>query len=113
MLTFAGGNRPDRIAGREAGLPADQAAVLPGGARLYMCPTIVTTLRRCARSNTSWTWRGEYAKLGSPNNTGTRIVSLQRQRQAAGYYEVEVGKVTIRELVFDLHSAAGCARVGH
>jgi NADH-quinone oxidoreductase subunit F len=43
----------------------------------------------------------EYAKLGTPNNTGTRIVSLSGQVKRPGYFEVEVGKVTIRDLIFD------------
>jgi NADH-quinone oxidoreductase subunit F len=41
----------------------------------------------------------EYAKLGTPNNTGTRIVSLSGQVKKPGYYEIEVGKVTIGELI--------------
>jgi NADH-quinone oxidoreductase subunit F len=42
---------------------------------------------------------GEYAKLGTPNNTGTRIVSLSGDVKRPGYYEVEVGKVTLGELI--------------
>jgi NADH-quinone oxidoreductase subunit F len=43
----------------------------------------------------------EFARLGTPNNTGTRIVSLSGQVRRPGYYEVETGRVTIRELIFD------------
>src|SRR5207245_4263073 len=43
----------------------------------------------------------EYAKLGTTNNTGTRIVSLSGHVRKPGYYEIEVGKVTIGELIFD------------
>jgi NADH-quinone oxidoreductase subunit F len=43
----------------------------------------------------------QYAKLGTPNNTGTRIVSISGHVQKPGYYEVEVGKVTIGELIND------------
>jgi NADH-quinone oxidoreductase subunit F len=43
----------------------------------------------------------EYARLGTPNNTGTRIVSLSGHVRRPGYYEVEVGKVTLGELIFD------------
>jgi NADH-quinone oxidoreductase subunit F len=41
----------------------------------------------------------EYAKLGTPNNTGTRIVSISGHVRKPGYYEVEVGKVTIGQLI--------------
>ena len=43
----------------------------------------------------------EYAKLGTPRNTGTRIVSLSGLVKKPGYYEIEVGKATIGELIFD------------
>ena len=35
----------------------------------------------------------EYARLGRPNNTGTRIVSVSGDVQRPGYFEVEVGGV--------------------
>src|SRR5207245_211320 len=41
----------------------------------------------------------EYARLGTPNNTGTRIVSISGHVKKPGYYEVEVGKVTIGQLI--------------
>ena len=44
------GNRPDRVAGRQAALSADQAAVFPGGARALPCARpSSTTSRRSAR----------------------------------------------------------------
>jgi len=43
----------------------------------------------------------EYARLGTPNNTGTRIVSLSGHVKRPGYYEVEVGKVTLGQLIND------------
>src|SRR5205085_3120480 len=39
--------------------------------------------------------------LGTPNNTGTRIVSVSGHVKRPGYYEVEVGKVTIGQLIND------------
>ncbi len=41
----------------------------------------------------------EYAKLGTPNNTGTRIVSISGHVKKPGYYEIEVGKATIGQLI--------------
>src|SRR6185295_898012 len=43
----------------------------------------------------------EYAKLGTPNNTGTRIVSLSGHVKKPGYFEVEVGKATIGQLIHE------------
>jgi NADH-quinone oxidoreductase subunit F len=43
----------------------------------------------------------EYAKLGTPNNTGTRIVSLSGDVKRPGYYEIEVGKATLGEIIND------------
>jgi NADH-quinone oxidoreductase subunit F len=42
-----------------------------------------------------------FAKLGTPNNTGTRIVSLSGHVKKPGYYEIETGKATIGELIND------------
>jgi NADH-quinone oxidoreductase subunit F len=44
----------------------------------------------------------EYAKLGKPNNTGTRIHCVSGDVMKPGYYEVEVGSVTMGELIYDI-----------
>jgi NADH-quinone oxidoreductase subunit F len=49
----------------------------------------------------------EFAKLGTPNNTGTRIVSLSGQVKKPGYFEIEVGKVTIGQLINDPNFGGG------
>jgi len=49
----------------------------------------------------------EYAKLGTPNNTGTRIVSVSGHVKKPGYFEVEVGKVTIGQLINDPEFGGG------
>jgi len=49
----------------------------------------------------------EYARLGTPNNTGTRIVSISGHVKRPGYYEVEVGKVTMGQLINDAAFAGG------
>jgi NADH-quinone oxidoreductase subunit F len=67
-----------------------------------MCPTIVNNVETlCAVKHVVAMGGAEFAKLGTPNNTGTRIVSLSGQVRRPGYYEVEVGKVTLRELIED------------
>jgi NADH-quinone oxidoreductase subunit F len=44
----------------------------------------------------------EYAKIGKPNNTGTRILCVSGDVQKPGYYEVEVGSLTMGELINDI-----------
>jgi NADH-quinone oxidoreductase subunit F len=81
------------ICGEETGLieslegkrpyPRIKPPYFPAVLGLYMCPTIVTTSKRSRREAHRRHGRREYAKLGTPNNTGTRIVSLSGQHQAA------------------------------
>ena len=44
----------------------------------------------------------EYAKLGKPNNTGTRIFCVSGHVQKPGYYEFEAGKITMGQLLNDV-----------
>src|SRR3954471_14060016 len=100
------------ICGEETGLieslegkrayPRIKPPYFPAILGLYMCPTIVNNVETlCAVKHIVAMGSGEYAKLGTPNNTGTRIVSLSGHVKKPGYYEVEVGKVTIGELIND------------
>ena len=100
------------ICGEETGLieslegkrpyPRIKPPYFPAVLGLYLCPTIVNNVETlCAVKHIVGMSGAEYAKLGTPNNTGTRIVSLSGQVRKPGYYEVEVGKVTMRELIFD------------
>jgi NADH-quinone oxidoreductase subunit F len=100
------------ICGEETGLieslegkrpyPRIKPPYFPAVLGLYMCPTIVNNVETlCAVKHIVEMGAAEYAKLGTPNNTGTRIVSLSGHVRKPGYYEIEVGKVTIGELIFD------------
>ena len=100
------------ICGEETGLieslegkrpyPRIKPPYFPAVLGLYMCPTIVNNVETlCAVKHIVALGGAEYAKLGSPNNTGTRIVSLSGHIRKPGYYEVEVGKVTLGELIHD------------
>jgi NADH-quinone oxidoreductase subunit F len=100
------------ICGEETGLieslegkrayPRIKPPYFPAVLGLYMCPTIVNNVETlCHVKHIMKMGATEYAKLGTPNNTGTRIVSLSGLVKKPGYYEVEVGKVTIGELIFD------------
>jgi NADH-quinone oxidoreductase subunit F len=104
------------ICGEETGLieslegkrpyPRIKPPYFPAVLGLYLCPTIVNNVETlCAVKHVVEMGGTEYAKLGTPNNTGTRIVSLSGQVRRPGYYEVEVGKVTLGDLI--LHPAFG------
>jgi NADH-quinone oxidoreductase subunit F len=100
------------ICGEETGLieslegkrpyPRIKPPYFPAVLGLYQCPTIVNNVETlCAVKHVLAMGGAEYAKLGTLNNTGTRIVCLSGRVRRPGYYEIEVGKVTLRELIFD------------
>lgn len=99
------------ICGEETGLieslegkrayPRIKPPYFPAVLGLYMSPTIVNNVETLAAvRHVLAMGAAEYAKLGTPNNTGTRIVSLSGNVKRPGYYEVEVGKATLGELIF-------------
>jgi NADH-quinone oxidoreductase subunit F len=100
------------ICGEETGLieslegkrayPRIKPPYFPAVLGLYLCPTIVNNVETlCAVKHIAAMGGAQYAKLGTPNNTGTRIVSISGHVRKPGYYEVEVGKATIGELIND------------
>ncbi len=100
------------ICGEETGLieslegkrayPRIKPPYFPAVLGLYLCPTIVNNVETlCAVKHIVAMGGAEYARLGTPNNTGTRIVSISGHVKKPGYYEVEVGKVTLGELIND------------
>jgi NADH-quinone oxidoreductase subunit F len=106
------------ICGEETGLieslegkrayPRIKPPYFPAVLGLYMCPTIVNNVETLATVKHIILMGGaEYAKLGTPNNTGTRIVSVSGHVKKPGYFEVEVGKATLGELIFHENFAGG------
>jgi NADH-quinone oxidoreductase subunit F len=100
------------ICGEETGLieslegkrpyPRIKPPYFPAVLGLYLCPTIVNNVETlCHVKHIVAMGGAEYAKLGTPNNTGTRIVSLSGHVRRPGCYEIEVGKATMRDLIFD------------
>src|SRR5208337_5390353 len=98
------------ICGEETGLieslegkrayPRIKPPYFPAILGLYQCPTIVNNVETLAAvKHIVQMGAAEYAKLGSPNNTGTRLVSISGHVRKPGYYEVEVGKATLGELI--------------
>jgi NADH-quinone oxidoreductase subunit F len=100
------------ICGEETGLieslegkrpyPRIKPPYFPAVLGLWMCPTIVNNVETlCNVKHIVVMGGAEFAKLGTPNNTGTRIVSLSGHVKKPGCYEIEVGKATIGELIHD------------
>ncbi|MCB1234663.1 MAG: NADH-quinone oxidoreductase subunit NuoF [Verrucomicrobiae bacterium] len=101
------------ICGEETGLieslegkrpyPRIKPPYFPAAMGLYLCPTIVNNVETLCHVKHILQMGGEeYAKLGTPNNTGTRILCVSGDVQKPGYFEVEVGKVTLGEVIHDL-----------
>jgi NADH-quinone oxidoreductase subunit F len=101
------------ICGEETGLieslegkrpyPRIKPPYFPAALGLYMCPTIVNNVESlCHVKHIIRMGGDEYAKLGVARNTGTRILCVSGDVRHPGYFEVEVGKLTMRELLYDV-----------
>ncbi len=108
------------ICGEETGLieslegkrayPRIKPPYFPAVLGLYMCPTIVNNVETlCHVKHIVEMGGAKYARLGKPNNTGTRIVCVSGDVQRPGYFEIEVGAVTMGQLI---HEMAGGPRFG-
>jgi NADH-quinone oxidoreductase subunit F len=108
------------ICGEETGLieslegkrayPRIKPPYFPAVLGLYMCPTIVNNVETlCAVKHIIAMGGAKYAQFGRPNNTGTRIVCVSGDVERPGYFEIEVGKVTMGQLIYEM---AGGVRWG-
>jgi len=85
------------------GYPRIKPPYFPAVLGLYMCPTIVNNVETlCAVKHIIAMGGAEYACLGRPNNTGTRIVCVSGDVQRPGYFEIEVGAVTMGQLIYEM-----------
>jgi NADH-quinone oxidoreductase subunit F len=98
------------ICGEETGLieslegkrpyPRIKPPYFPAVLGLYQCPTIVNNVETLCHVKHIVEMGGDaYAKIGTPNNTGTRILCVSGHVQKPGYYEYEVGKITLGQLL--------------
>ena len=98
------------ICGEETGLieslegkrpyPRIKPPYFPAVLGLYQCPTIVNNVETLCHVKHIVDMGGEaYAKIGTPNNTGTRILCVSGHVQKPGYYEYEVGRITMGQLL--------------
>ena len=101
------------ICGEETGLieslegkrayPRIKPPYFPAVLGLYMCPTIVNNVETlCHVKHIIEMGGANYSRLGRPNNTGTRIVCVSGDVQRPGYFEIEVGAVTMGQLIYDM-----------
>ena len=95
------------ICGEETGLieslegkrpnPRIKPPYFPAVLGLYQCPTIVNNVETLCNVKHILEMGGdEFAKIGKPNNTGTRIWCVSGQVKKPGYYEFECGALTLR-----------------
>src|SRR5437764_4361106 len=101
------------ICGEETGLieslegkrayPRIKPPYFPAVLGLYMCPTIVNNVETlCHVKHIIAMGGANYARLGRQNNTGTRIVCVSGDVQRPGYFEIEVGAVTMGQLIYEM-----------
>mgnify|MGYP006263740035 FL=1 len=101
------------ICGEETGLieslegkrpyPRIKPPYFPAAMGLYLCPTIVNNVETLCHVKHIISMGGEnWSKTGTPNNTGTRILCVSGDVEKPGYFEVQVGKVTLGEVINDM-----------
>ena len=101
------------ICGEETGLieslegkrpyPRIKPPYFPAAMGLYLCPTIVNNVETLCHVKHIIEMGGEkWSEIGMPNNTGTRILCVSGDVQKPGYFEVEVGHVTMGELINEM-----------
>jgi NADH-quinone oxidoreductase subunit F len=101
------------ICGEETGLieslegkrayPRIKPPYFPAVLGLYMCPTIVNNVETlCNIKHIVRMGGAAFAKIGKPNNTGTRLLCVSGDVNKPGYYEFEVGALTLGQLINDV-----------
>jgi len=101
------------ICGEETGLieslegkranPRIKPPYFPAVLGLYQCPTIVNNVETlCHVKHILDMGADEYLKIGTPNNTGTRIFCVSGHVKKPGYYEYACGEITMGQLLNDV-----------
>jgi NADH-quinone oxidoreductase subunit F len=74
----------------------------PANQGLYQGPTLINNVETLATAPTIIRMGGaEYAKLGAPGSTGTKLVSVSGHVQRPGNFEIELG-LSSRKIIYDL-----------
>jgi NADH-quinone oxidoreductase subunit F len=75
----------------------------PAVVGLFGCPTVVNNVETLSNVphiiNNGAAW---FKAMGVPGSTGTRLVCVSGPVKRPGYYEFEMGKLTMRQLIYDL-----------
>jgi len=101
------------ICGEETGLieslegkrpyPRIKPPYFPAVLGLYQCPTIVNNVETlCQVKHVIDLGGAAYERIGTPNNTGTRLIGVSGQVQRPGYFEFESGRITLGQLLYDV-----------
>jgi NADH-quinone oxidoreductase subunit F len=101
------------ICGEETGLieslegkrayPRIKPPYFPAVLGLYQAPTAVNNVETlCHVKHVVDLGGEEYAKIGTPGNTGTRILCVSGHVQRPGYYEFACGDLTMGQLINDV-----------
>ena len=101
------------ICGEETGLlesleghrayPRIKPPYFPAALGLYQCPTIVNNVETlCNVKHVVRMGAKEFASIGTPGNTGTRIWCVSGHVQKPGYYEFPCSALTLGELIHDV-----------
>jgi NADH-quinone oxidoreductase subunit F len=109
------------ICGEETGLieslegkrpyPRIKPPYYPAVLGLCQCPTIINNVETLCHVKTIADIGGDaYARIGTPNNTGTRIIGVSGHVRRPGNYEFESGKITLGCL---LNEVCGGPLPGH
>lgn len=84
------------------GFPRIKPPYFPAAIGLYDEPTVVNNVE--TMSNLPWivlNGGGAFAGLGQGSSTGTRLFALSGHVRHPGHYELEMSKVTFRDLIYD------------
>jgi len=85
------------------GYPRIKPPYFPAVLGLYNCPTIVNNAETLAQVRHVLAMGGaEFAKIGIPGDSGTHIWGVSGLVKRPGLYEIEAGKATFGELLYDL-----------
>lgn len=80
--------------------PRIKPPYFPAVLGLYQCPTIVNNVETlCNVKHIIRMGGAEFAKIGKPNNTGTRVLCISGDVQKPGNFEIELGSITLGEVI--------------
>lgn len=93
------------------GYPRIKPPYFPAVLGLYNCPTIVNNVETFCQVKHVLDMGGkEFTKIGTVGDSGTHIWGISGHVTKPGYYEIEAGKATIRDLLYDFGGGPAAGR---